>query len=168
MPVLRSHLLRPLVAIGLVAAAASGAEAADYVMIRNEVVVEKPVDAVWKRIGGYCAISEWMKVSCDYASGTGDVGTVRRLMNGATVEPMVARTAHSYTYWQTQGNMAIAGFHGTLAAEPDGPNRSRLSYTLFYDQAALASDAVRASEHDRLTKRFAGLLDVMKGLAEGK
>jgi len=168
MPVPRSRLLRPLVATALAAAAASGAEAADYIMIRNEVVVAKSADATWKRIGDYCAISEWMKVSCAYASGTGDVGTVRRLMDGATEEPMVARTAHSYTYWQTKGNMAIAGFHGTLAAEPDGPNRSRLSYTLFYDQAALASDAVRASEHDRLNKRFAGLLEVMKGMAEGK
>nr|WP_253201330.1 SRPBCC family protein [Sphingomonas quercus] len=137
-------------------------------MIRNEVVVQKSADATWKRIGDYCAISEWMKVSCDYASGNGDVGTVRRLMNGATWEAMVARTAHSYTYWQTQGNLAGAGYHGTLAAEPDGPGRTRLSYTLFYDQAAMPSDAVRASEHERLTKRFAGLLDVMKGLAEAK
>ena len=90
------RLLACLLAVGIAPAAAS---AADYVTIRHEVVVDRSVDQVWQRIGGYCAIAEWMKVSCAYASGSGGVGTVRRLMNGSTIEPMVAKTAHSYTYW---------------------------------------------------------------------
>lgn len=150
------------------AALGTPAAAADYVVIRHEVEVQRPAEQVWARIGGYCAIAEWMKISCDYASGTGDVGTVRRLGGAATVEVMVARTAHSYTYLQTVGKMAPAGYHGTLAAEPDGPGKSRLFYTLFYDQSAMPSDAVRQSEHDRLDHRFADLLGVMKTLAEGR
>ena len=161
--------MQPLAALAIVLGAAGFAPAVaeDFVTIRHEVVVERSADAVWQRIGDYCAIRDWMKVSCEYAVGKGDVGTVRLINNRATAEPMVAKTAHSYTYWQTQGNMAAASFHGTLAVEPDGAGRSRLSYTLFYDQSALPSDAVRRSEHDRLDKRFQGLLEVMKGLAEG-
>ena len=144
------------------------AVAADYVTIRKEVTVARPADAVWARIGDYCGIAEWMKVTCTYVSGNGDVGTVRTLNNATVLEPMVAKTARSYTYVQTQGNLAHAAYHGTLAAEPDGPRRTRLVYTLFYDQAALASDALRASEHARLDKRFLDLLTEMKRLAEAK
>ena len=163
MMIAKTVIASTLLATGIAPVAA---QTTHFVTIRNEVVVDRPVDQVWKRIGDYCAIAEWMKVSCTYLSGNGDVGTVRQLMGGSTTEPMVAKTAHSYTYWQNKGNMAIASFHGTLAAEPDGPGRSRLSYTLFYDASALPSDAVRSSEHERLNKRFAELLGVMKSLAE--
>lgn len=145
---------------------ATTATAADFVAINLSVAVDRPADAVWSRVGGYCAIREWMKVSCDYASGNGEVGTVRRLRDATVEEPMVAKTAHSYTYAQTKGTMATAAYHGTLAVEPDGPRRSRLNYTLFYDQATMPSDAVRASERARLTGRFTELLGVMKRLAE--
>ena len=136
-------------------------------MIRREVTVDRPADAVWQRVGEYCAISDWLGVTCELDSGSGDVGSVRRL-NGAILEPMVARTAHSYTYWQSAGSMAVAAFHGTLAVEPDGPGRSRLSYTVFYDQAALPSDEVRESERARLDQRFVEPLMVMKRLAEAE
>jgi hypothetical protein len=148
--------------------AGSPSQAAEYAVIAKSIEVNRSADAVWSRIGDYCAISVWMKVSCSYASGSGDVGTVRLLMDGATVEPMVAKTAHSYTYWQSKGTMAGAEFHGTLAVEPEGRTKSRLSYTLFYDPSALASDAVRQAQHDRLDKRFGGLLEVMKTLSEAK
>jgi hypothetical protein len=142
------------------------AQAADWVTITNSVEVSKPVDAVWKRIGDYCEISEWMKVTCTYARGQGELGSIRVLLNGATTEVMVAKTAHSYTYWQNVGNMAPASFHGTLMAEPDGMGMTKLSYTLVYDQDGLPADK-RESEHTRLQGRFHDLLGVMKGLSEG-
>lgn len=160
------HSLRgALMGLG-VALAGTPAVAATYVTIIKQVRVERGADVVWKRVGDFCAISVWMKTTCEYTSGTGDVGTVRRILNGATVEPMVAQTAHSYTYWQSVGNMAATGFHGTLAVEPDGSGRSRLSYTLFYDESALPSDEVRAAQRERLNGRFQELLGVMKTMAE--
>lgn len=159
-------MFRPLATALVLLATTAPAAAADYVMIRKEVTVERPADAVWKRIGDYCAIAEWMGTTCAYVSGAGDVGTVRALNNATVLEPMVAKTARSYTYSQTQGNLAHAAYHGTLAAEPDGANRTRLVYTLFYDQAALASDALRSSERTRIDGRFGGLLVTMKKLAE--
>lgn len=146
---------------------AQPAAAADYVVFRNEVVVDRPLDQTWARIGGYCAIADWLKVSCEQVSGSGDVGSVRKL-NGSTMETMVARTPHSYTYWQTVGAMAVASYHGTLQADPVGKGKTRLTYTIFYDQSALASDAVRASERARLATRFVQPLQEMKRLAESK
>jgi hypothetical protein len=145
----------------------SVARAADYVVITREATVNRPAADVWKRVGGYCAIAEWLKVECKMTSGTGSVGSVREL-NGATVEVMVAETPLSYTYWQTTGNMAPTKYHGTLAVESTGKGTSKLIYTLFYDASAMASDAVRASEHERLSTRFQGAIDTMKGLAEAK
>jgi hypothetical protein len=156
-----------LIMIVFVIAGATWMHAADYVVIQRQVEVNRSAADVWKRVGGYCAIADWLKVSCEYVSGSGEVGSIRRI-NGTNLEPMVAKTDYSYTYWQTVGNMAPMSYHGTLAIEPEGANKSKLIYTLFYDQAAMASDAIRASEHERLTQRFQGALDMMKSLAEAK
>ncbi len=154
-------------ALLLAALLAGPASATDYVTVRNEVSVAAPVDAVWKRIGDYCAIAEWLPTSCTL-EGSGEPGVVRLIADGKVVEPMVARTVTSYTYWQTVGNLAAAGMHGTLAAQADGPASTKLSYTIVYDQAALASDALRASERARLQGRFAQALARMKSLVEAR
>ncbi len=143
------------------------AMATDYVTVHNEIMVAAPADAVWARIGGYCAIAEWLPTSC-VLEGSGEPGVVRRLSNGTVLEPMVGKTERSYTYWQTAGALAMAGYHGTLAAEAVGATQTRLIYTLFYDQAALASDELRASERARLQGRFAQALARMKALAEAR
>jgi hypothetical protein len=153
-------------AAGMLTSAANTVRAADYVTIRKEVEVDAPADAVWARVGGYCAIADWMKTTCEYVSGAGGVGTVRRILNGTVLEAMVAQTPRSYTYWQTQGNMAVAAYHGTLAAEPLERGRTRLIYILFYDQAAFPSDEVRKAQHERLEGRFQGFLEVMKAMTE--
>lgn len=147
--------------------AAFPAAAADYVAIRLTTTVDRPVDAVWSKIGGYCAIADWLKVTCELTSGTGEVGTVRRL-NGTTLEPMVAKTAHSYAYWQSAGTMTPYQYHGSLTAEPAGKGKTTLIYTLFYDASLMASDAVRESEHKRLEGRFGGALAEMKRLSEAR
>ncbi|WP_419814594.1 SRPBCC family protein [Glacieibacterium sp.] len=168
---MRGLVCRPVLtclAVMALAGAASGSRAADFVAIRLSVPVARPADAVWSRVGGYCAIAEWLKVSCDYGSGTGEVGTVRRLRDRTVEEAMVAQTAHSYTYLQTVGSMVPFAYHGTLAVEPAGKGASTLHYTLFYDQGAMASDTVRASEKARMTTRFQTALETMKSLAEAK
>ncbi|CUS43363.1 MAG: SRPBCC family protein [Pseudomonadota bacterium] len=147
--------------------AAAPAQASDYVVIRKEILVDRPADAVWKRVGGYCAIAEWLKLKCEIVSGSGDVGTIRRL-NDTTVEPMVASTPHSYTYSQTAGGMAGFAYNGTLAVEPAGTGKSRIVYTLIYDAALMPSDEVRKAQFDRINPRFQGAVETMKALAEAK
>jgi hypothetical protein len=99
-----------------------------------------------------------------YLSGSGDVGSVREI-NGTNIEPMVAENAFSYTCWQSVGNMAAY----VVPRDSCGrTGKSRITYTLFYNQAVLASDAQRGSEHERLANRFQDALDSMKAAAESR
>jgi len=145
---------------------AADENAPDYVVIHLSVQVNRPAEQVWKRVGDYCEIAEWLKVTCRYASGSGDVGTVR-VINGTTLEPMTGKTRMSYTYWQTQGTMAPDSYHGTLAVDSNGDATSTIYYMLFYNQNAIPAEK-RESEHQRLTTRFQGALDAMKALAEAQ
>src|SRR5262249_20040179 len=105
--------------IGLLFGAAHAADApgsapaappADYAVLNLSVSVNAPADVAWKKVGGYCDISAWMKLPCSLTSGTGDVGSIRHLAIGKGIdEIMVAKTAHSYTY--TQPDTTIL-YHG--------------------------------------------------------
>jgi hypothetical protein len=52
----------------------------NYVSIPMEIAVNKPAADVWKRVGKYCDIGEWLQIptGCKIVSGTdGEVGAVR-------------------------------------------------------------------------------------------
>ena len=137
--------------------AGSDARAADYATIILSVDVARPADAVWKKIGGFCAIGPVLKLKCSYTSGNGDLGTVRRLVGRINVdEVMVAQTSHSYTYTQPDTKNL---YHGTVAVEPKGPDGSKIIYSLFYDQSDMKTEADRAKSRDQRTKRFTQALD---------
>ena len=140
------------------------ATAADYTTITLNIEVNRPADAVWKKIGGYCDISSWLKMTCVYTAGSGDLGSVRRL-NDRIDEVMVAKTAYSYTYTQPTSTIL---YHGTLEVVPEGRKKSRINYTLLYDQSQLADDAAKTKDREQRTKIFTAALESMKKLAEQK
>ena len=140
------------------------ARAADYTTITLNIGVDRPADEVWGKIGGYCDIATWLKVTCAYTSGSGDLGTVRRLADRID-EVMVGKTAHSYTYTQPTSTIL---YHGTLEVVADGKHRSKILYSLLYDQAPLATDEAKAKDREQRTQRFTTALEAMKKLAEGK
>lgn len=142
--------------------AGSDARAADYATIVLSVNVARPADAVWKKIGNFCEIGPVLKVSCVYTSGTGHLGTVRRLA-GRIDEVMVAQTLHSYTY--TQPNSKIL-YHGTVDVQSEGPGGSKIIYSLFYDQSDLKTAAARAKAREQRTMVFTRALQTMKRIAE--
>ncbi len=143
--------------------ASSAAMAADYATIVLSVEVARPADTVWKRIGGFCDIGAVLKMKCAYTSGSGGLGTVRRLADRID-EVMVGESAHSYTYTQPDSKVL---YHGTVAVESTGPDSSKIVYSLFYDQSNLDTDAARAKARDQRTKAFTRALDTMKHIAEG-
>ena len=135
----------------------------DYAVITLTQDVARTPDQTWAKIGPYCAIADWLKVTCALTAGSGDVGTIRQL-NGRTLEILVAKTPYSYTY--TQPTTTIL-YHGTLAVEPaDGGRHSRIIYTLFYDAAPLATPEKKAADRESRSKRFGAALLVMKAMAE--
>jgi hypothetical protein len=158
--------LRHLLAFGAlgVSLCAGTASAADYATITLNIAVDRPADAVWKKIGGYCDISAWLKMTCVYTSGSGNLGSVRRL-NDRIDEVMVAKTLHSYTYTQPASTIL---YHGTLEVVAEGSKKSRINYSLFYDQSQMADDEARTKDRERRTQAFTAALESMKKIAEEK
>ena len=142
----------------------NSAQAANFTTILLEKVVDRPPMQTWSKIGPYCAIATWLKVKCVITAGNQiSVGTNRQL-NDKTDEIMVAVTPWSYTYAQPTSPIF---YHGTLAVEPlDNGHKTKIVYTLFYDQAPLATMDARQADRAARTKRFSEALDAMKAMAE--
>ncbi len=153
------------------AAGASGAntnivvDKPTYVSIPMEIVVNRPAAEVWKRVGKYCDIGEWLQTTCTLVSGKdGEIGTVRSIGS----EVLVGKTELSYTYTQpVRPGRPYILYHGTLEARPLTATTSKLIYILMYDNSTLADDAARAKDLESRRTRFTQALANMKILAEG-
>ena len=138
-----------------------------YTTIYMEIDVNRPAAEVWKRVGKYCDIGEWMQIAagCTIIAGKdGEVGAVRSVVN----EVLVGKTELSYTYTQpVRADRPYNLYHGTLEAKPVTTTTSKLVYTLMYDNSMLPDDAAR--EKDKASRRttFMRALTNMKILAEG-
>lgn len=140
----------------------------NYVTIYMEIEVNKPAAEVWKRVGKYCDIGEWFALpgGCEMLSGTeGEVGGVRSVGN----EIMVGKTELSYTYTQpVREGQPYNMYHGTLEARPIDAKKSKLIYTLMYDNSLVkGDDAAKKADMDRRRSFFMRGLNNMKTLAEG-
>jgi hypothetical protein len=136
-----------------------------YISIPLEITVNRPAAEVWKRVGKYCDIGEWLQVPCTIVSGKdGEVGVVRSI----GTEVMVGKTELSYTYTQpVRAGRPYNLYHGTLEARPLTATTTKLLYTLMYDNSMLADDAARERDIAQKTMQFTRALENMKTLAEG-
>jgi hypothetical protein len=162
---------------GTAAAAQSAAPAAsdsvivvekpNYVSIPLEITVNRSAADVWKRIGGYCDISEWLQIAagCKIIAGTdNEVGAVRSV----ATEVLVAKTQYSYTYTQpVRAGRPYNLYHGTVEVRPVTPTTSKIFYTLIYDNSMLPDDAAREKDRAARAAVFTRALNNMKTLAEG-
>jgi hypothetical protein len=161
------------VAAGAQAPAAGAPAAAQSVAVTNptytsivlETAVNRPAAEVWKRVGKYCDIGEWMRIPCTITAGKdGEVGAVRSVVN----EVLVGKTELSYTYTQpVREGRPYDLYHGTLEARPVTATTSKLIYTLMFDNSMLADDAARERNKAQRTATFRTALENMKVLAEG-
>lgn len=136
-----------------------------YVSLPLEIAVNKPAAEVWKRIGKYCDIGEWLRLPCTITSGVdGEFGAVRSV----AAEILVAKTELSYTYTQpVREGRPYDAYHGTLEARPVTATTSKIVYTLFFDNSMLADDAARERNLAQRKTTFTQALENMKSLAEG-
>jgi hypothetical protein len=136
-----------------------------YISIPLEIAVNRPAGEVWKRVGKYCDIGEWLRIPCTITSGKdGEVGAVRSVAG----EVLVGKTELSYTYTQTVRNDRPYNlYHGTLEARPVTATTSKIVYTLFFDNSMLADDAAREADRARRVTQFTRAIENMKILAEG-
>src|SRR5215471_11167041 len=132
-----------------------------YVSIPMEVTVDRPAAEVWKRVGKYCDIGEWLRISnCTILSGKdGEIGAVRSVGN----EVLVGKTDLSYTYTQpVREGRPYNLYHGTLEARPVTATTSKLVYTLVFDNSMLADDAARQADKTRRRATFMQAMENMK------
>jgi len=136
-----------------------------YIAIPLEIMVNKPAAEVWKRVGKYCDIGEWLRVPCTITQGKdGEFGAVRSIGN----EVLVGKTELSYTYTQpVREGRPYSLYHGTLEARPVTATTSKLVYTLVLDNSILADDAARDRDKAQRAAQFTTALENMKILAEG-
>ncbi len=138
-----------------------------YTSIPMEIAVNRPAAEVWKRIGKFCDIGEWLQIpaGCTLLSGRdGEFGAVRSVAN----EILVGKTELSYTYTQpVRNDRPYNMYHGTLEARPVSPTTSKIVYTLFFDNSMLPDDKARTEDVERRKAAFTRALQNMKTLAEG-
>ena len=88
------------------------------ISIPLELGVDRPAAEVWKRIGKYCDIAEWLQIAagCKILSGIdGEIGAVRSV----AIEVLVGKTEFSYTSTQTvRAGRPYTLYHGTLEVRP--------------------------------------------------
>src|SRR5262245_49383768 len=122
-----------------------------YISIPLEIAVNKPAADVWKRVGKFCDIGEWLRIPCTITSGKdGEFGAVRSVAN----EVLVGKTELSYTYTQpVRADRTYNLYHGTLEARPVTATTSKLVYTLFFDNSMLPDDAAREADKARRLPR---------------
>jgi len=138
-----------------------------YITIPLEIAVDRPAAEVWKRVGKYCDIAEWLQIAagCRMLSGVeGEVGSVRSVAN----EVLVGKTEFSYTYTQTpRAGRPYNLYHGTLEVRPVTDKTSKIHYTLIYDNSMLADEAAREKDKASRTATFTRAIQNIKILAEG-
>ena len=136
-----------------------------YISIPLEIAVDRPAAEVWKRVGKFCDIGEWLRIPCTITSGKdGEFGAVRSVAG----EVLVGKTELSYTYTQTvRANRPYNLYHGTLEARPVTATTSKLVYTLMFDNSMLADDSAREKDRAQKVSVFTRALENMKILAEG-
>ena len=136
-----------------------------YVSIPLEITVDRPAADVWKRVGKWCDVGEWLQVPCTITWGKeGELGAIRSVAN----EILVGKTDLSYTYTQpARDGQRYNQYHGTLEAKPLTATTSKLVYTLFFDNSMLADATARDRDIAAKTALFTRALQNMKTLAEG-
>ena len=146
---------------------AQAASAAEYTTIVQSIDVDRPADVVWKKVGDFCAIHDWLgggKLSCVYTTGERGVGA-NRLLAGRINEVMVSKTDLSYTYTQP---LSPIEYHGSVEVKPTSATTSKIVYTLFYDLAPLPDQAAKDKDRAGRAAMFMGALHSMKTLAEAQ
>jgi hypothetical protein len=157
-----------LLALGAGATQAQTPQPADWTVLNFTADSNKSADVTWDRIGGHdwCGILRFLDrlKGCTINSGTGEVGSLRTVMVGttATVEMVVARTTHSYTYAQP---FTPIFYHGTMGVEPVDATHSKIVYTLIWNQTPVGDAKAQADAHEARRKSFQAAVDKMAAAA---
>ncbi len=104
-------------------------------------------DALWTKVGGFCAIGDWHPAIEKCAlSADGKERTLSLKGGGTLVERLEAMDAakRSYTYTIVSGPLPVANYQSTISVGPDAKG-SMIKWTGHYDaKGATDADAKKA------------------------
>src|SRR4051812_46516845 len=91
-----------------------------------EIMVNKPIAEVWKRVGDFCDIRDWVPTDCEMLSGKeNEPGAIRSTGR----EIIVGKTDYSYTYGQLGSETRpFRLYNGTLEAKLVSAKATKLLY----------------------------------------
>ena len=90
--------------------------------VTRNVTIDKPVEVVWEKIGGWCAIAEWHPaiVKCNEQR---DDENLRRLLTldggGEIIERLIGENEVSYSYAIEKSPLPFKNYEATISVEPD-------------------------------------------------
>lgn len=122
--------------------------------VKEEVTINASTDAVWAKIGGWCAIKDWHPafVGCEEIT-EGDV--LRRKLTldggGEIIERFVSKTDTSYSYVIEKSPLPIANYSSTVMVEADG-DKTKVTWS---------------SKFDAVDKPDAEVADMVSGVYKG-
>jgi Polyketide cyclase / dehydrase and lipid transport len=125
-----------IVAIGAPAGSAIALE------VSHSAQVSGALDAVWRKVGEFCAIQEWHPAvsRCEQTEEGGTTYRTLTLADGGTIrERLIEKTDSSYTYEIIESPLPVQNYRSTFGVSADG-EATRVDWKGAFD-AKDASDA---------------------------
>ena len=163
---MRQLLSLPVISLASLISSNSMAQT-EYVTVDLEIDINKSAEQVWAKGGEFCDIADWMGLPCELTSGTGEIGSVRSLLNGRITEVLVGKTELSYGYTMPSVEGQFYNlYHGFMEAKPVTANTSKMLYTLVWDVSNHADQAAKNADIEGRTTTFSNALQSIKEFAE--
>lgn len=106
----------------LMMAGTIAAEAANVLQVKKRTEVEGKAEDLWKKYGGFCAISEWHPAvaKCE-ESKEGDLSfRTLTLKDGAKIkEKLNGKSEDGYTYAITESPLPVKDYNASFSIRPD-------------------------------------------------
>lgn len=104
---------------------ALGMGTAQAIEVHQTATVKGTPEAVWAKIGDFCAINEWLPAvqACEVSEEGGATYRTLALPDGASIkERLIEETATGYTYEIVESPLPVANYRSTFSvmAEGDG------------------------------------------------
>ena len=139
----------------------------EYVTVNLEIDIDKPAAEVWEAVGDFCAITDWMGLPCELTEGSGEIGSVRSLLNGRITEVLIAKTDLSYGYTMPPDEGQFYNlYHGHMEAIRVTESTSKMLYTLVWDVSNHPDQAAKDADIEGRTNTFTNALQGIKAFAE--
>lgn len=143
------RISRLLSASFFLVAFSTAAIAQDAVKVEKEMQVNGAVEAVWEKVGGFCAIADWhpAMAKCEETEEGDAKFRILTLGDGATIkEKNNGETDNSYSYAITESPLPVKDYTADFSIAADG-DASKITWTAsFQAEGATPEEAQKVIE----------------------